>query len=1697
MHNSSNELLGKWIFELVLQYFIEQKKQHAEKLFLKIAGVDDTAISAVLNVFRNLEPQLALQYKPIIRTLKHVEGFEDYRCNSHETSTWLRNNTLFGSSLIIFLNDNSPEAQSLENIFTIDEARLMSTEGLNVLFKILAEQVGVYPEELNTLKTFFSMFQKITEPQLRNVLSFMVGMIEDPKISIIDKIQGHLNELLLFCDNKLQFTQKEGLPRLRKNYSLSRFERDGRATNKEELVNNLYNFLNSEESNHYEHEIWEHVDPETFRRHALEFINNQSTTFLKYEFDLVSSVFQFKTKKPKTNQKVAAFVEQLEKELSSDQSKLLSDTMEAIDEGNNPEMIQEFIEEFNDELATEPRLRKELERLVERQRHPHEYQELTDALLYESFIMIEEVHEDEDINDPQFQLSILDQNVSESVLNLLKFYLCNLENVIPRIRFDSTSLPNVGDKEKESNVSFELKLFLNGKEHNSRKFRLMQITACHLPAMIEQFRDEQYIPYIKEYFGSDSQLINVLQDVEERIKGYIAIQEPGVKEAYEDFHNFVVMYTSNLNKSLEQGICKLDLVALEQELEKILQNIHRSTLISKHIYQYLSCLGALDRYKCKKNEIGAVCERTLTLLNPIRLVSYLKRMGKIQDELNKWIGHLMEGSIRIEEIDDYLQHVSDTTAHLSPHYFVAEGVTGQYLIEQQERMGEGSFAVNGNSSGEEQLVETFAEELLSTVKTYFEVYPYAKDCLDLVFLYCPHAEYVTKAVDYLFKNTGVQKIKVVVHSDRKGAIFHEYFNNWLSQEEQYWDGYNKFPKVDIQVIAEKDINQITQVLSNNLQDADIGVLVNYFGQTSHIQYRLEKVDVKDSDEWFETVYKEPLKKDEAIKRISYVSERLPKVMQYFYQMQYILQSNEKIGAEENFLLRNVISITNLSDTHLINFMHDRFNWSLFIDRYLDKSLLRQVSSKAQIIRYKSKAGKNKDYRTILSSSNYIRKLANEITDHAYYDRLYQKYVAILKNHKIDRNIIIQAVERVKEISGGVVLRAIGPGKFAHELMAIYLSTQSRIHDDTELYIWSVCDELPWFQRSQRRPDLVGTKITKVDEQIHVEFELVELKFLSHGIFDTERHDAIKQVKAGVELYRNLFSFSKEQTNAELWRKELIHYLLEFGTYSVEHAQLLREIQSIPLERIQVNIKNSIDTFVYTSNLFDHYTFEEQDNGHKSELLLNEYTNHIYNRAYILEALGATKEQQVPVYEEIQELNSFVTSSLGLTEIDDQENIHKEEQLDNIGETNSILSNGYGDNPVINEQENDYISSLPFVAATSVEKQNKESESMVIMDKTYPELVALKNEIIQYEDQYEDVTPLVEGYYKKLRYNFNNIGIPVKIVDTVIGVSVIRIIIEIPGEKSYSSVENRTKDIQLWLQLSSEPLVAIRNGRINIDINRDKPEIVYFEKFMEMVRRDLQNQIQGKLLAPLGVGQLNEVISMDFSSPDTPHLLVGGRTGSGKSVTINSIILAMMCLYQPSEVQFIFIDPKKVEFLTYENRRHTMQVITELEEAVSALENLVEEMELRYRLFAQESVTSIDQYVEMTSSQLPRLVVVFDEFADFMVQEKNLSSRVENSILRLGAKARAAGIHLLICTQNPKADIVPTNIRNNLPARLALRAADHHASKIILDEEGAEKLGGKGDFLTKLESSAAQRGKSPFLTVNVKRALLQYFKNIQN
>ncbi|HET9848083.1 MAG TPA: DNA translocase FtsK 4TM domain-containing protein [Candidatus Dormibacteraeota bacterium] len=228
----------------------------------------------------------------------------------------------------------------------------------------------------------------------------------------------------------------------------------------------------------------------------------------------------------------------------------------------------------------------------------------------------------------------------------------------------------------------------------------------------------------------------------------------------------------------------------------------------------------------------------------------------------------------------------------------------------------------------------------------------------------------------------------------------------------------------------------------------------------------------------------------------------------------------------------------------------------------------------------------------------------------------------------------------------------------------------------------------------------------------------------------------------------------------------------------------------------------------------------------------------------------------------------------------------------------------------------------------------------------------------------------------------------------------------------------------------------------------------------------------------------------------PHLLIAGATGSGKSVCINALIAGMLFQATPEELKFILIDPKRVEFSLYQDMPHLLvPVVTESDHAVSALRWAVAEMENRYKLFASHTVRNIADFnaraPEMGLDQLPFIVIVIDELADLMMVA---AGEIEELICRIAQLARAVGIHLMVATQRPSADIITGLIKANIPSRIAFAVSSSIDSRVILDETGAEKLLGRGDMLyLPVEAGKATRLQGVFVSDREMKAIIDFWK----
>ncbi|MBD1381553.1 FtsK/SpoIIIE domain-containing protein [Metabacillus arenae] len=1688
-----NQILGKWIFNILLAHFKEQKQEITDKLFIKINGLTNENVEAVLCELKNRSNLLEEFYSLTVRTIKPVNGFSDYKLQPIETSTWLRNYTFSGNALVIIINDHTPEAQSLENLFSIDEAYLLSDFGLKSLYSLLSEY-GIAAEEIESLQEFFRMYSSLTEPQLRYILRFLDKVVNQDSPSIIEKIQTNLPELNLFRDKNLIIGSK-GLKRLNANFLLANLQKNNGDLDTEKLQNNLYTFIEAEEKNNFTNEIWSGVNPSEFELEVIDFLNHKNLILLKYDFNVVESVLNFKTKTT-LPEKIRETLT-LNSNLMKEQIEKIEDGISEIEKNQNADAIQDFFEEFESELSKTPGLVKAISRRIEKLRHPKIYCDLINALHYEAFSMIEE--NTSAINNTSYlRLTINSTKLTFKASELLKIYLKNFTSVVPMIKLDNNLLDNIkiDESANEEELSFKLTLINNDQSFSQETFKVTGFNDLKLLSLVEAIF-EQKIPYLRNYQEEEIELLDVKELVYKQIQGYISINEPGVKEHYNLFSAFLEKYTNTLNKVVTDGIFSIEINTLKEELNLLLRGVTSSVIVSSHIYKFINNIGSIDTLDVKLGQSGYSDERVVTIFHPIRLISYISRYQSLNEQITEWINRSIHSDLEVTNLDDYLEYVNEKTLHLAPRYFSSDG-DDSFLIEVNEVLGEGQFILNSKRTENMDYLSTeLSEELVRSVKNYFEVYPYAKDGMDILFLYCQSADIITKSIDVLFnKIKSLRKLKITVHSTQ-AAYVHQKINQWIKQKEEYTnpDRFGKFPSVEVKVISGNTINEISRQINSHMIDADLVVLADYFGQSNQIKYDFDKIEFRQTDNWFGVVYKEPLLETEQMKRISYVSEDLPELLKSFYQLQYIYQKKEMLAPNELYILKNKISLSNFSDNELIDYMHENFNWIMFMDRYLDKSLLEKASSKAQIIQYKSKAGTNKNFKLIVSSSEYIKKLNSNNHDYEYYDRLKKKLSLILKNDYISKAKIVDAVNHVKSISGALVLKAIGPGKYSHELVATYLSKKYRSIDNSKLQVWSVCDELPWFGKNNRRPDLIITTINENDGTINLDFELLELKFVNQSLFERERYDAIKQIQSGKNLYEKIFDFNQEKIDADYWRNELIHYFIEREAYSPEKAYLLKKLQNVEIEQINVNIHSSIDSYCYTSNLYEN-RFEQLDADVYLDIIEGEYTNYIYNRAYILNALGVEVINE-PEYEELENNNTsfseIIMEDMATTDLDNIDEGPSSSDLDSENgdtETKIDTTRVVGGNPPENKSK---YSQYESGSTSGNENVVVYPDLVYSFAKHYPEVEALKSLELNRKDISYDHSDIKRKYVTTLETHFNRNNLNVKVNEVIIGSSVTRLILILPSSLNIDKVLRRRKDIQIWLGIDQEPNMFIDKNGLNIDIVRDEPDTIYFEEFMAIARQQINKKInQSNLIAPMGFDPLNNVISIDLSDPSTPHLLTGGTTGSGKSVTLNSIILGTMCFYEPSKLQFLFIDPKQVEFANYENLPHTESVVTNINEAVDTLNMMVEEMERRYSLFKKEFASNLDEYIELTKEELPRIVIVFDEFADFMSQEKEIVNQVENAILRLGQKARAAGIHLIICTQNPKSDIINTNIRNNLGARLALRATDSNASSIILGESGAENLGGKGDFLAKTSSQKVIRGKSPFLTAEVKRALLKYF-----
>jgi DNA segregation ATPase FtsK/SpoIIIE, S-DNA-T family len=320
--------------------------------------------------------------------------------------------------------------------------------------------------------------------------------------------------------------------------------------------------------------------------------------------------------------------------------------------------------------------------------------------------------------------------------------------------------------------------------------------------------------------------------------------------------------------------------------------------------------------------------------------------------------------------------------------------------------------------------------------------------------------------------------------------------------------------------------------------------------------------------------------------------------------------------------------------------------------------------------------------------------------------------------------------------------------------------------------------------------------------------------------------------------------------------------------------------------------------------------------------------------------------------------------------------------------------------------------------------------------------------------------------KQLVETLKSFKVDVDFQGAAIGPAFIRVKLKPHLGVSVTSLLKKSTDLQVQLGIANPPLISPQAGYVSVDLPRPDRQVARFEEYIQYQATASNAPVQ----IAIGVNLDGKLVEADLSDPNTCHFLVGGTTGSGKSEFLRSLLLSLLYRHSPQQLKIALVDPKRVTFPEFEQMPWLLSpVVKDSEDAISLMEELVGEMEQRYKLFEAAKCSHLDAYNQQLAQRqkppLPRIVCIFDEYADFMA-EKDIRSALELSIKRLGAMARAAGIHLIIATQRPEAGVVTPIIRSNLPGRVALRTASEADSAIILGGKQTEAayLLGKGDLL---------------------------------
>ncbi|MBT6914567.1 MAG: DNA translocase FtsK [Candidatus Marinimicrobia bacterium] len=723
----------------------------------------------------------------------------------------------------------------------------------------------------------------------------------------------------------------------------------------------------------------------------------------------------------------------------------------------------------------------------------------------------------------------------------------------------------------------------------------------------------------------------------------------------------------------------------------------------------------------------------------------------------------------------------------------------------------------------------------------------------------------------------------------------------------------------------------------------------------------------------------------------------------FYNLLYLTMSTHVDDYKDKIPTLNVDR--SHKDLHTdLEAIHKRTDWVINLDSLLDKKILEEFG--ANVIKYRKARHINRNL-VISSKANTV------LLEH----HLIKKFTDFNVRESVVQDSVKHIIKSANELSGDILLKAIGQGSFANEMLGLVLTKTIleglSTHDNILIYIDDYAD---WFLSSVNSEEkllmtqnnvladiLFITPIFMDRKLTTVYIDIVESKFCNESNRAGHAKKSLQQTKDSYAQIKKVFD-NDDYFDKKYWLAKISDLIVETHHKSFTGGLTSEDIRN--LIRLDKNINFVVRGMSYVF-VHDHEDDSQSQTGiegveqyivgsksivsmieslpkfelESSELKFPNFGNIIQNKPII--------QKPITILDSVSVVVPISTPEIITTDIDEKEKKEIEQKEAEKVETEGVSQ----------------------AVKSIVMHHNYRAKILNVLFTPNAVSVSLKPEL---------------GWKKNDFYKMANDFLAVE------RLKLLRVEV-VPG--AYNLVFER-QDRQIILYQDCLPARELTSGSGNTKILLGRKE------------KD------------------NEVIYYNLDSED-PHALVAGMTKSGKSVLLNIFIIDLIRTNTVDELKLILIDPKQVEFTRYKNIPYLDSdgIIINKELAIEKLDDVVNEMEKRYSLFQKASVNELSKYNKKTDSTLSRIILIFDEFADWMLDDEFKKSASE-AMQRLAGKARAAGIHLVISTQRPDNTVLPMILRGNLGAKFALRVDTEKNSNIIIDEPGAEKLLGYGHMIVK-------------------------------